>query len=196
MPIFLNYQTLSSTQDQAKNLVKSSEILITTGSTDSDMAIIMASEQTSGRGSYGKSWASPAGAGIYVSFVYNLGPVNTCTDNQALTLKIAELITQALKSEFQNDGFYVKPINDIYFDGSKLAGILVENFSHEQNFYLVVGLGLNVLKSQYLVKEALPGAPKASPIALEEIIGEGIRGWQREDFVKTLGGLLAKQAGL
>lgn len=196
MPIFLNYQTLSSTQDQAKNLVKSSEILINTGSKDSDMAIIMASEQTSGRGSYGKSWASPAGAGIYVSFVYNLGPVNTCADNQALTLKIAELITQVLKSEFQNDGFYVKPINDIYFDGSKLAGILVENFSHEQNFYLVVGLGLNVLKSQYLVKEALPGAPKASPIALEEIIGEGIRGWRREDFVKTIANLLSKLTGL
>jgi biotin-[acetyl-CoA-carboxylase] ligase BirA-like protein len=185
MPNLFHYLTINSTQDEAKKLLKSSQIQINSCHETQDFAIVLADEQTAGRGSYGKCWASPKGAGIYVTFVYQLGFQLEQMDS-TLTLKIAELITQGLRQEFSLDGFFVKPINDIYFDGSKLAGILVETLSHAQKTYVLIGLGLNVKRSEYWLTELLPGTPKAPPIALEQIVTDKLENWDFKQFIEKI----------
>lgn len=186
MPKLFHYSTINSTQDQAKDLIKSSSLQINSCLESLDHAIVLADEQIAGRGSYGKSWASPKGAGIYVTFVYQLDCKLEQMDS-TLTLNIAELITQLLRQEFSLDGFFVKPINDIYFDGSKLAGILVESLNHAQKTYVLIGLGLNVKRSEYWLTELLPGTPKAPPIALEQIVADKLDKWDSLRFIKNIG---------
>jgi BirA family biotin operon repressor/biotin-[acetyl-CoA-carboxylase] ligase len=185
MPNLFHYLTINSTQDEAKKLLKSSQLQINSCHETQDFAIVLADEQTAGRGSYGKSWASPKGAGIYATFIYQINFEPEEMDS-TLTFKIAELITQGLRQEFSLDGFFVKPINDIYYDGSKLAGILVETLNCAQKTYLLIGLGLNIRRSSYLVSDLLPGEPKAPPIALEQIVADKLENWDSKQFIEKI----------
>jgi BirA family biotin operon repressor/biotin-[acetyl-CoA-carboxylase] ligase len=109
--------------------------------------VVVADAQSAGRGRHGRSWISPAGAGLYVSVV--LRPAGPAL--QLLTIAAGVAIAEGIQSA---TGLVadVKWPNDVYAAGRKLAGILAEaSSSHAGGAiqYVVVGAGINVMPSAY-----------------------------------------------
>ena len=173
-----HYPSIDSTQNQAKRLIDDAKII--------DQACIVASEQTAGRGQYGKSWASPQGAGIYLSLIQVNGEWSTVNGLEALvasyTVEVAKKVIDVLNEIYQAD-YYIKPINDIYYDGAKLAGILVEIYKG----YIITGIGINLRNVPRTLKESIVDQPKAPPISLEEILPDEIFSkLQEQDLINKL----------
>ena len=165
---FLHYEQLDSSQNEAKRLIDEADLELP--------CTIITEEQTAGRGQYGKSWASPKGAGLYATLIHGADGI---MPDDKLTLQIAEQVQKTLIELYPAD-YQIKPINDIYCDGGKLAGILVELYKE----HLLIGLGLNLRCMPRQIKETLVEAPKAKPVSLEEIIpGISITDFNSEDFL-------------
>jgi BirA family biotin operon repressor/biotin-[acetyl-CoA-carboxylase] ligase len=93
--------------------------------------LILADEQTAGRGRHAHSWHSERGAGIYLSIVLKPAPVLTL----ALGLATAEAITTATGIACD-----LRWPNDVLIGGKKAAGILVEVVDGAA----IGGIGINV----------------------------------------------------
>tara|TARA_B100001094_G_scaffold167101_1_gene161717 strand:+ start:2268 stop:3245 length:978 start_codon:yes stop_codon:yes gene_type:complete len=104
--------------------------------------LCIAEHQQSGRGRRGKRWFSPYGAHLYQSMYWR--SQHDVQYNSAVGLVIGIATAQALH-QLGVSGVKVKWPNDIYRDGYKLAGILVESQqAHDGTCHLVIGLGLNI----------------------------------------------------
>lgn len=176
--------------NEAKRLIKESSEY-----KPGSIICISADFQSQGRGQHGKSWASPRGAGLYVSLVSDLKIPAENSSILATELCIRSLkeglkrvSQQSLKENKENKAIYpspefkLKPLNDIYVNNCKLAGILLERFFFKDTEYHTVGIGINLYKSSYQLKESSLDIPKAMPISLEEI--SSINATQ--DLVKSL----------
>lgn len=103
--------------------------------------VIIAEEQTAGKGRMGRLWFSPAGQGLWFSIV--LRPQICPADAPKMTLVAAVAVARALKEMGIPAG--IKWPNDILIQGRKLAGILTEmNAEIDKVNYLIVGIGINV----------------------------------------------------
>lgn len=125
------FQSLSSTNIKAKEIALN----------EPEGTVIIAEEQTKGKGRLGRDWASPKGKGIWMSIILkpNLEP----TEVAKLTLIGAAAIHQGLK-DISVDS-YIKWPNDIIIANKKVCGILTE-MSCELNIinYCIMGIGINV----------------------------------------------------
>lgn len=148
--------TVESTNDLARAMVSDGRIR--------DRAYIVSREQTAGRGNRGRTWISPKDAGIYLSVVDRPdlipgGELHAFT--RAAGIAAAEALRQCA-----NVAVRLKPINDLYFDGRKLGGILTEAvIERHQLRALITGIGINVRR----VERPVP-AGHVEPICLEEIV--------------------------
>ena len=101
--------------------------------------LFTAFEQTAGRGRLGNRWTSPAGEGVYSTWLIEL-PAMTA----ALPLRVGASLATALS------GISPRPVrmkwpNDLWVDGAKVGGVLIETFLGGQGKTLAaVGLGLNL----------------------------------------------------
>jgi BirA family transcriptional regulator, biotin operon repressor / biotin---[acetyl-CoA-carboxylase] ligase len=183
---FKHYPDVDSTMNEAKRLIRESSEY-----KSGSIICISADSQSQGRGQHGKSWASPRGAGLYLSLVSDLKipaenssilATKLCIKSlkeglkrikiQNSDHKNAEIEDREQSSEiFQNCEFQLKPLNDIYVNNCKLAGILLEKIFFRDTEYNTVGIGINLYKSGYQLKESSLETAKAMPISLEEIIG-------------------------
>lgn len=104
--------------------------------------VIIANEQTEGRGRRGKSWYSPAGKNIYTSIL--LRPRLDPSKAPQLTLVAGVAAAEAIKKSVHIDVGLKWP-NDLWFQGKKLGGILTELSSEldEINF-VILGIGIDV----------------------------------------------------
>ncbi|NGM17867.1 biotin--[acetyl-CoA-carboxylase] ligase [Xiamenia xianingshaonis] len=106
--------------------------------------VIVAEEQTNGRGRVGKSFFSPPRTGLYLSIV--LRPSIRADQAQFLTTMAAVACARAIESVTdQHAG--IKWVNDIYCNDSKVAGILTEGSVDMESGlleYAVLGVGINV----------------------------------------------------
>ena len=163
--------------NEAKRLIKESSEY-----KSGSIICISADFQSQGRGQHSKSWASPRGAGLYVSLVSDLKIPAENSSILATELCIRSLeeglkrvSQQSLKESKDNKAMYpspefkLKPLNDVYVNNCKLAGILLERFFFKDTEYHTVGIGINLYKSSYQLKESSLEMPKAMPISLEEI---------------------------
>jgi len=139
------YETVDSTNEEAKRLLKAGEI--------ADAALIIAREQTAGKGTKGREWFSPKNSGIYLTVVQNFSePISIKTNTNELTINIGEALAHYFQ-EVHKIPVSTKPINDLYLNGKKLAGILTEAFSSKGKIRaIIVGLGINT-KSHHAHKE-------------------------------------------
>ncbi|EAQ98563.1 bifunctional biotin--[acetyl-CoA-carboxylase] ligase/biotin operon repressor BirA [Congregibacter litoralis] len=105
-------------------------------------SVCLAESQSAGRGRRGRSWVSPFASSIYLSVGWQFrGGAEVL---EGLSLAIGVAVGEAL-GELGVDSIALKWPNDIYLDGKKLAGILVEmsgDFSGPCD--VVVGIGINV----------------------------------------------------
>lgn len=104
-------------------------------------AICIAEMQTAGRGRLGKSWISPFGQNVYISFLWRFKSGISALSGLSLACGVA--VCNALQ-ELGLDGHGLKWPNDILWQGKKLGGILVEIQGESQGEYTaIVGIGLN-----------------------------------------------------
>ena len=148
--------TVDSTNEEAKRLIRRGELR--------ESAYIVAREQTAGRGSRGRSWASPRDAGIYLSVVElprGDGIAPTAVFTLATGVACVEILHETAGAAVQ-----LKPINDLYVEGRKLGGILTETLLQNGKVEaLITGVGINVHRAD---RDVSAGAAK--PICLAEII--------------------------
>ncbi|MCG8432570.1 MAG: bifunctional biotin--[acetyl-CoA-carboxylase] ligase/biotin operon repressor BirA [Gammaproteobacteria bacterium] len=98
--------------------------------------------QTAGRGRRGRSWVSPFGANLYFSVSWPFPQLPP--DFAALSLVVAVSVKQALE-EFAVRDVELKWPNDIYVNGGKLGGILLEVVGEPPGACrVIIGIGLNV----------------------------------------------------
>lgn len=102
-----------------------------------EFSVLIASQQTAGRGRMGRSFHSPGGTGIYMSILLrpkeNANPLLITTHAAVCCTRVFERMT--------GERAEIKWVNDIYMHGKKVCGILTEGASG----YAVLGIGINVL---------------------------------------------------
>ncbi|MBQ7581999.1 MAG: biotin--[Lachnospiraceae bacterium] len=119
-------------------------------------AVIIADEQTAGRGRRGRSFVSPAGCGIYMSILLKPDKLDNLATGFTCMMAVAacRAISQVLHLEAG-----IKWVNDLYLNDRKIAGILTEGtVSLEDNTIsdVIIGIGINV----YTPAEGLPDSVK------------------------------------
>jgi BirA family biotin operon repressor/biotin-[acetyl-CoA-carboxylase] ligase len=103
--------------------------------------LVIANEQTAGRGRGGKSWRSAPGAGLWLTLIDR--PVDN-SGLGVLSLRVGLASAEAL-DRFAPEPIRLKWPNDLYIDQGKLGGILVEARWREQAVeWVAIGLGVNV----------------------------------------------------
>lgn len=107
-------------------------------------SLVLAGEQTEGRGRRGRRFVSPAGKGVYLSLI--LRPEITAAAALAVTGSAAVAVCRAVK-QLCGLELSIKWVNDLYYRGKKVCGILTEvsaDLESGQTEWLVVGIGLNL----------------------------------------------------
>jgi nicotinate-nucleotide pyrophosphorylase (carboxylating) len=122
-------------------------------------AVFVAREQTAGRGRHGRTWASPPGAGLYLTAVLP-GPVAAPSLTLAAAVAVAEAVASATGVESR-----VKWPNDLLWDGRKWGGILAESAHGPDGDVVLLGVGVDVRDA--------PGLP-ADAVSLEEAGGRAL----------------------
>jgi BirA family biotin operon repressor/biotin-[acetyl-CoA-carboxylase] ligase len=103
--------------------------------------LVTAAEQTAGRGRQGRQWVAPPGKALLMSVVLrHLGGAQA-----HLPLAAALAVCEASELSVPHLHCTIKWPNDVWIDGRKLAGILVEG--RPQEGWAVLGVGLNVATS-------------------------------------------------
>jgi BirA family biotin operon repressor/biotin-[acetyl-CoA-carboxylase] ligase len=104
--------------------------------------VVFAERQTKGRGQYGRRWESAPYQGLWLSVL--LRPVMTLHESPRLTSLLAEVVAATIEKE-TGCAPTIKPPNDIYISGRKVAGVLVEGRTAGDGSYVAVaGIGINV----------------------------------------------------
>jgi len=99
--------------------------------------VVLAEEQTAGRGRQGRSWSAPRGRGLTLSVLLRPDPAQLGMLPLAAAVAACEACESVAAVECA-----IKWPNDVLVDGRKLAGILIE--SRPQEGWVVVGIGFNV----------------------------------------------------
>jgi BirA family transcriptional regulator, biotin operon repressor / biotin---[acetyl-CoA-carboxylase] ligase len=131
-PPIHHFARLPSTNDHAKALARAGAPAGT---------LVLAEQQTAGRGREGHTWLSPPG-GLYLSVLLRPSPGN---DARWTLLPLAAGLAVAEALDEWGAGAQLKWPNDLLQEGRKLGGILVEAASGASGIEsMVVGIGVNV----------------------------------------------------
>lgn len=106
--------------------------------------LLVASEQTAGKGRLGRSFSSQKGTGVYFSLL--LHPDLNLADSLLITTCAAVAVAKAIE-EISGKNTAIKWVNDIYMNDRKVAGILTEasfDIKNERLAYAVLGIGINI----------------------------------------------------
>jgi BirA family biotin operon repressor/biotin-[acetyl-CoA-carboxylase] ligase len=160
------YKQLSSTQTAVKKIAKKNF---------KEGFIIVAEKQTNSYGRIKKTWSSNAG-GLWFSIL--LKPSIRPDEASKLTLILSIALKRTLK-EYKIDS-EIKWPNDVFVNGRKIAGILVEMSAEQDRInWIVAGIGINI-------NNKLPEKFANISISLKEVLGREV------DRAEFLAELLAK----
>ncbi len=118
------------------------------GASERAPVLFVANEQSAGRGRHGRSFVSKAGAGLFASLLFYPEGAASAT---GLTVYAAVAIRAAI-AELTGGEAEIKWVNDVYYGGRKLAGILCEGAFLPTGgglAYAVVGFGINVHRAEF-----------------------------------------------
>lgn len=148
-----------------------------------DLSLVIADEQTAGRGRLDRKWLTPKGTALAVSLI--LRP--TAEEKPYLTRTVG-LAALAVADALRTRGLVaqIKWPNDVLLNGHKVAGMLIESvWSGEEVDCLVIGIGINILKGAVPSAELL----QFPATSLEESLGPDV---QREEILHDiLAGMIA-----
>ena len=169
-------------------------------------AVVTAAGQTAGRGRQGRSWTAPAGKALLYSAV-----VRPLEERHVLLPLAAPLAVCEAAEELQ-PGIEcgVKWPNDVWLDGRKLAGVLIE--ARPQDSWAVVGIGLNLSiapdefppdlretavslfgsnegsrgGSRRSLPDVAPSGPPPTPLTATEVLNRHLERWVEADQAAVL----------
>jgi len=134
------FKALGSTMDEAKRMAEDRA---------SEGAVVIAEEQTTGRGRFDRSWVSEPGKDLLFSVVFRPDAVQAPYINMAAALSVCSTVGQATGLAAS-----IKWPNDVKLAGRKVSGILVEStVSRADIEFTVLGVGLNVNSNPAAVLE-------------------------------------------
>ena len=122
----IHHRTTDSTNQRAKDLAAAGAPHGT---------LVTAEEQTAGRGRQGRVWTAPPGDALLASWVLH-------ELDELLPVRAAVAVSESLPVESR-----IKWPNDIWVNGRKLSGILVEG--RPQEGWAVLGIGVNVTTREF-----------------------------------------------
>lgn len=126
---------IDSTNDEMKRRAEKGE---------REISLLVAEKQTKGRGTKGRSFFSPEGTGIYMSFL--LRPVYTPQQCTFLTTMAAVSCAKAIE-KLIGTKLQIKWVNDLYLNRKKVGGILTQahlSKNCKNVEWAVVGIGINL----------------------------------------------------
>ena len=132
-------ESTGSTMDEASDAARS-------GAPDGH--VVVADQQTQGRGAHGRAWTSPPGSDLYLSIVARpeVEPSSVALVTLAAGLGTRETIAALLPGKRVT----VKWPNDVWIDHRKCAGILVESrMLGAKMEAVIIGIGLNVNRTEW-----------------------------------------------
>lgn len=128
--------------------------------------LVVADQQTGGRGRRGKVWFSPPGKGVSMSLI--LRPKISTAYASQLTLVAAIALNRAL-TRLTGHRAGIKWPNDILFNQKKCCGILTEmHADHDRIHHIVIGIGINV----NMEAEEFPADLREIALSLRMVKGE------------------------
>jgi BirA family biotin operon repressor/biotin-[acetyl-CoA-carboxylase] ligase len=148
------HKSIDSTNTQAKRLLaevatfRTSTGTLTQAAENLHTAVIIAQEQTGGRGRLGRSFYSPPNSGLYISCIYF--PKTAVHEPASITAAAAVAIRRALYHLYHIESS-IKWVNDLFLDGKKICGILTEGITDLETGTidaLVIGAGINLRTPQ------------------------------------------------
>lgn len=154
----LHFDSIDSTNNKAKALALEGEI---------EGTVIIAEEQSCGRGRMGRVWFSTRGKGIFMSIIArpNISPERAGIITQITAAAVGKAI----------ENFSLKPSikwpNDIYINDKKVCGILTEmSCEFNEIHHLIIGIGLNVNQVKEDFTEELLSTATSMKIELKQDI--------------------------
>lgn len=131
-------------------------------------SLVVAEEQTAGKGRWSRTWFSPAGLGLWFSLV--LRPALSPLSISQIPLVVGASCARAIHEHLGLKPGLKWP-NDLVFDGKKACGILVEmDADAERVNFLVVGIGINVNQE----KDDFPPDLRETATSLKMELGEEV----------------------
>tara|TARA_B100000767_G_scaffold207846_1_gene194737 strand:- start:561 stop:1118 length:558 start_codon:yes stop_codon:yes gene_type:complete len=129
-----NFKIVNSTNDSAIRIIKSTNI---------KSGIVVAKKQAKGRGQYGKQWITCNG-NLFVSIFFPIDKIKLSLKD--LTKFNCVLVKKVL-ANFYNGKILIKNPNDLLINQKKISGILQETLSKSEKMFIIVGIGVNLIKS-------------------------------------------------
>ncbi|MCM1114857.1 MAG: biotin--[acetyl-CoA-carboxylase] ligase [Clostridium sp.] len=129
------YPTIDSTNNGCKRLLADGQ---------KGEFLVVANQQTAGRGRQGKSFYSPASTGIYFSLV--IRPKTNLQNAVTATTAAAVAVCKAVE-KLTDKNPKIKWVNDVFLNGKKICGILTEaitNFEEGVVDSVIIGIGVNI----------------------------------------------------
>ena len=113
--------------------------------------LLVANEQTAGRGRLGREFESPEDSGIYMSL--HLLPCLQAEDMVLITSAAAVAVCRAIRA-VTGDEPVIKWVNDIFLHDKKICGILAEAITgSDGRIHVVLGIGINVWTNKTQLSE-------------------------------------------
>lgn len=135
-----HYNEIKSTNDHAWNLISNNN--------PKENVVIVADNQTHGKGQYGRKWESSIGKNITMTAIVapkSLEIKNAFYLNIIVSLAICTVLEDHLKIKLK-----IKWPNDIYYKNRKLCGILIKNkIVNNQIKNSIIGMGINVNQNKF-----------------------------------------------
>lgn len=129
----ISYKKVDSTNDIAYQLAEKGV---------KEGTVILAEEQSRGKGRHGRHWVSPSKGGIYLSCI--LRPKIPPNEIPRITLFAAVAAAKAIRDVTSLD-VSIKWPNDLVLDGKKVCGILTEMKAEQDSVdFIILGIGINV----------------------------------------------------
>lgn len=143
----LFYSKVNSTNQVARQFAEQGE---------PEGLLVIAEQQTAGKGRCGKHWFSVAGESLCFSLL--LRPVNK---NPEQCPQLALILGLSLAQTMEKMGFQpqLKWPNDVYLNGKKIAGILLESMVQSDRFqWVIAGVGVNLNVKRESLPQILQGS--------------------------------------
>jgi BirA family biotin operon repressor/biotin-[acetyl-CoA-carboxylase] ligase len=106
--------------------------------------LCIAENQTGGKGQFGRVWQSQR-----KSALFSLKIKLPIFDISGLSLVVGISCVQVLEKNYHLTNLAIKWPNDIFLSGRKLGGILIENQIKDDNQFLIIGIGINILSDGF-----------------------------------------------
>ena len=130
----IKFDCVKSTNDEAIRIIKSKK---------NSQGIVVSNFQTKGRGTMGKKWISYKG-NFFASIFFELK--KSMPDFKEFSL-INPVIIKKILNEYSSHQVKIKWPNDLLIKNRKVCGILQELIKVEKKFFLIVGIGINTVRS-------------------------------------------------